>query len=113
VAFATTDDLSNLLFMTSRDTSKYRNILAESRVAILMDNRTNQDSDFRNAIAVTATGKAKEVKGKEKDRLMSLYLAKHTQLVNFANVPGNALVKVKITAYEVATFNDVRIFKPR
>ena len=60
VAFATTDDLRNLLFTTSRDTSKYRNIVAESRVAMLVDSRSYQDSDFRNAIAVTATGKAKE-----------------------------------------------------
>ncbi len=113
VAFATTDDLRDLLFLTSRDTGKYRNVLAESRVAILVDNRTNKDSDFRNAIAVTATGRAKEAKGKDKDRLLGIYLGKHPQLVNFASVPGNALVKVRIAAYEVATFNDVKIFKPR
>jgi general stress protein 26 len=113
VAFATTDDLGNLLFMTSRNTSKYRNILAESRVAILVDSRTNQDSDFRNAVAVTATGKAKEAKGKEKDRLLGIYLAKQPQLADFANAPENALVKVDIENYEVATFHNVRIFKPR
>jgi general stress protein 26 len=113
VAFATTDNLRNLLFTTSRDTSKYRNIVAESRVAILVDSRSNQDSDFRNAIAVTATGKAKEAKGKERDRLLGIYLAKHPQLADFANAAENALVKVDIENYEVATFHNVRIFKPR
>jgi len=113
VAFATTDDLRNLLFTTSRDTSKYRNILAESRVAILVDSRSNQDSDFRKAIAVTATGRAKEAKGKERDRLLGIYLAKHPQLADFSNASENALVKVEIENYEIATFHNVRIFKPR
>jgi general stress protein 26 len=113
VAFAATDDLRNLLFTTSRNTSKYRNIVAESRVAILVDSRSNQDSDFSKAIAVTATGKAKEAKGKERDRLLDIYLAKHPQLADFANVSENALVKVEIDNYEVATFHNVRIFKPR
>ena len=113
VAFATTDDLRNLLFTTARDTSKYRNIVAESRVAILVDSRSNQDSDFRNAIAVTATGRAKEAKGRERDRLLVIYLAKHPQLADFANVSENALVKVEIENYEIATFHNVRIFQPR
>jgi len=113
VAFATTDDLRNLLFTTARDTSKYRNIVAESRVAILVDSRSNQDSDFRNAIAVTATGRAKEAKGKERDRLLVIYLAKYPQLAGFSNASENALVKVEIENYEIATFHNVRIFKPR
>jgi general stress protein 26 len=113
VAFAATDDLRNLLFTTSRNTSKYRNIVAESRVAILLDNRSNKSSDFRKAVAVTATGRAREAKGKERDRLLDIYLAKHPQLVDFTNSSENALVKVGIDNYEVATFHNVRIFKPR
>ena len=113
VAFATTDDLRHLLFTTSRDTSKYRNIVAESRVAILVDSRSNQDSDLLNAIAVTATGKAKESKGNERDRLLGIYLAKHPQLADFANASENTLVKVEIYNYEISTFHNVRIFQPR
>lgn len=113
VAFAATDDLRNLLFTTSRDTSKYRNIVAESRVAILVDNRSNKSSDFRNATAVTATGRAKEAKGKERERLLGIYLAKHPQLADFAKMSENALVKVEIASYEISTFRNVRIFKPR
>jgi nitroimidazol reductase NimA-like FMN-containing flavoprotein (pyridoxamine 5'-phosphate oxidase superfamily) len=113
VAFAAADDLRNLLFTTSRDTSKYRNLIAESRVAILVDSRSNQDSDLLNAIAVTATGKAKEAKGNERDRLLGIYLAKHPQLEDFTNASGNALVKVEIANYEISTFHNVRIFQPR
>lgn len=99
VAFAATDDLRNLLFTTSRNTSKYRNIVAESRVAILVDNRSSKNSDFRKAIAVIPTGRVREAKGKERDRLLDIYLAKHPQLVDFANSSENALVKVEIANY--------------
>ena len=112
VAFAATDDLGNLLFTTSRDTSKYHNIVAESRVAILVDNRSNKSSDFRKAIAVTTTGRASEAKGKERERLLDIYLDKHPELVDFANSSENALVKVEITNHEISTFDNVRTFRP-
>jgi len=112
VAFAATDDLRHLLFMTSRNTSKYHNLMAESRVAILVDSRSNQDSDFRKAIAIAAMGQAKEAKGKQRDHLLGIYLAKHPQLADFANLSQNALVKVEISNYEISTFHSVRIFQP-
>jgi nitroimidazol reductase NimA-like FMN-containing flavoprotein (pyridoxamine 5'-phosphate oxidase superfamily) len=113
VAFAATDDLRHLIFTTSRNTSKYRNLIAESRVAMLVDSRSNQDSDFRKAIAVTAAGKAKEARGKERDRLLGIYLAKHSNLSDFADSPENALVKVAIKYYEISTFHSTNIFRPR
>jgi general stress protein 26 len=113
VAFAATNDLRRLIFITSRNTSKYRNIIAESRVAILVDSRANQDSDLIDAVAVTATGIAEEAKGKEKDRLLDVYIAKHPNLSDFANSPENALVKVAIKDYEISTFNSTSVLKPR
>ena len=113
MAFASTDDLKHLLFTTSRKTVKYRNIVAESRVAILVDSRSNQDSDFLKAVAVTASGIAKEVKGNERDRLLGIYLAKHPNLSDFANSPENALVKVSIKDYEISTFDSTSVLRPR
>jgi nitroimidazol reductase NimA-like FMN-containing flavoprotein (pyridoxamine 5'-phosphate oxidase superfamily) len=112
VAFAATDDLKHLLFATSRDTSKYRNLMTESRVAILVDSRSNQDSDFRNAIAVTARGIAKEAKGNQKARLVEIYLAKHPQLADFVNSAENALIKATINDYVISTFSNVTTLRP-
>jgi hypothetical protein len=58
-------------------------------------------------------GRAKEAKGKGRDRLLGIYLAKHPQLADFANLSNNALVEVEISNYEIATFHNVRIFQPR
>jgi nitroimidazol reductase NimA-like FMN-containing flavoprotein (pyridoxamine 5'-phosphate oxidase superfamily) len=53
VAFAVTDDLKSFVFATPRTTRKYSNIIASSRAALLIDNRSNKMSDFRKAMAVT------------------------------------------------------------
>jgi nitroimidazol reductase NimA-like FMN-containing flavoprotein (pyridoxamine 5'-phosphate oxidase superfamily) len=103
VAFSETDELKHLLFATSRNTHKYANIIRDPRVAMLVDNRSNRDSDFRNAVAVTAIGKAEEIHGLEKDRLAKLYLAKHPYLEEFVSSPDTALFRVRIHDYKVVS----------
>ncbi|NIO06250.1 MAG: pyridoxamine 5'-phosphate oxidase family protein [Proteobacteria bacterium] len=108
VAFAATDDLKYLVFATTRATRKYANLSSESRVAMLIDNRTNQDSDFHNAMAVTAMGTAEEVKDSEKDQLVKRYLAKHPYLEGFVTAPTCALLKVRVDKYYlVSRFQNV------
>lgn len=112
VAFAATDDLKHLLFTTSRNTRKYRNLKENPRVAVLIDNRANRTSDFHRATAVTATGKARESTGSARKRLGEAYLAKHPQLEEFAGSPENALFSVKIDDYVIATFKKVVTLRP-
>ena len=107
VAFAATDDLKRLLFMTPHDTRKYSNIKSESRVSVLIDSRHNLESDFRDAMAVTAMGTAKEVADAERDPLMAIYLAKHSYLSQFARLPGNVMVEVLVESYVLAKFDSV------
>ena len=80
VAFAATDDLRTMLFSTSRSTRKFSNIQDNPLIALLVDNRSNSSADFKDALAVTALGKVKEVHGAEKENLSSIYLAKHPHL---------------------------------
>ena len=60
IAFAEAEDLRSLLFVTSRDTRKYSNTLVNKKVAVLIDNRTNQALDLNNAVAITALGTIEE-----------------------------------------------------
>jgi nitroimidazol reductase NimA-like FMN-containing flavoprotein (pyridoxamine 5'-phosphate oxidase superfamily) len=101
VAFAATDDLKFLLFATARATRKYANITRDPRVALVMDDRTNQKVDFQKAIAVTATGIVEKVKGAEKNHLLKLYLLKHPDLKKFVTSPSCALLRVKVDTYYV------------
>ncbi len=108
VAFMATDDLEDLVFATSRRTRKYRNIASDPRVALLADSRSNQQSDIRNAIVVTALGTAEEAEGADRERLLNLYLAKHPNLAGFVSSPDCALLRVRIDKYYmVSDFQNV------
>ena len=112
VAFAETDDLKQLVFATSRDTRKFSNLVSEPKVALVIDSRSNDDSDFRNAMAITALGPAHEATGGEREQLAGVYLAKHPSLVGFIGSPEVAVCSVEVEDYIVATFNEVTKFRP-
>lgn len=108
VAFAATEDLGTIIFATTRSTRKYSYLSSSPSVALLIDDRTNEASDFRNAMAITATGKAEEIPITEGTRFLQLYLAKHPYLNGFVSSPTCALVKVDVdTYYTVRRFQQV------
>ena len=108
IAFAASDDLKSLYFATARATRKYANIEADARVTVLIDNRSNQDSDFSQAAAVTATGTAQEVMASKRDEVLTIYLAKHPMLKDFVQSPSCALLQINVeTYYLVRRFQNV------
>ena len=92
VAFAVTDDIKSFVFATPRTTRKYSNIIASSRAALLIDNRSNRMSDFRRAMAVTAVGTVRELQKSGKNRLIHLYKEKHSHLKDFIKSPTCAVL---------------------
>ena len=111
MAFAATGDLRDLLFATLRATRKYAHLAADSRAAMLVDNRTNQASDTETGLAVTATGRAVEVGAPEKDRLLRIYLAKHPHLRGFLALPDCALMRLRVDQYYVVShFQEVQVW---
>jgi nitroimidazol reductase NimA-like FMN-containing flavoprotein (pyridoxamine 5'-phosphate oxidase superfamily) len=108
IAFAASEDLKSLYFATTRATRKYANIEADARVTVLIDNRSNQDSDFSQAAAVTATGTAQEVVASKRGEVLAIYLAKHPMLKDFVQSPSCALLQIKVaTYYLVRRFQNV------
>ena len=101
VAFAATSDLKNLVFATTRATRKFANLRSDPRVSMVLDNRSNRVADFRKAVAATALGRAREVRGKVRESLAEMYLAKHPHLKEFVGSPTCALVKMRVELYYV------------
>ena len=99
VDFYAADDARHLFFVTPKTTRKFANLNADSRVAVMINNSTNTDSDFHEAISVTAVGKANERTGTDKEIVLSRYLAKHPYLEDFAKSPTCALVQIKVKSY--------------
>ncbi len=99
IAFAADHDLKRIYFATTRSTRKFANISGDSRVALLIDSRSNQETDFHDAIAVTATGSATECSGTDRERIQAFYLKKHPHLEDFIHSPTCALLEVTIDCY--------------
>jgi nitroimidazol reductase NimA-like FMN-containing flavoprotein (pyridoxamine 5'-phosphate oxidase superfamily) len=104
IAFWAGDDLSRIVFATMRATRKFNYLVKRPEVALLFDNRSNRDIDVSEAMAVTATGSAREL-ADETTRAAAAgeYLAKHPHLASFVNSPGCALVQVDVDVYYVVT----------
>ena len=113
VAFVASEDLSDIFFVTSRTTRKFENLLLNQQVSLLVDNRSNHASDFREAEAVTILGEAREVRETERAACEDMYLTRHPQLSEFMRAPTSALVRVHVSAYyHVTRFQDVHTFRP-
>ena len=103
VAFTASEDLKWLYFATTRSTRKYANLSGDPRVSMLIDNRSNKASDFKRAIAVTATGKAEEVKFDNRETIKAEYLSKHPYLKEFVETPTCAIIRLKVNTYFMVT----------
>jgi nitroimidazol reductase NimA-like FMN-containing flavoprotein (pyridoxamine 5'-phosphate oxidase superfamily) len=113
IAFAATADLKEILFATTRATRKFANLTGDPRVSLLMDNRSNQETDFGEASAVTVLGTAGEVLGPERDGCLHLFLKKHPYLEEFVSAPTCALIRVKVEKFIMVTqFQEVREIYP-
>jgi len=102
VSFAALDS-ARLLFATTRATRKYDNLRADARVALLIDNRQNEEVDFHAAMAATALGKAVELAGAERERGIARYIGKFPYLEDFVRAPSCALFRVDVVRYIVVT----------
>jgi nitroimidazol reductase NimA-like FMN-containing flavoprotein (pyridoxamine 5'-phosphate oxidase superfamily) len=113
MAFAATENLDRLLLATERSSRKFANLTAEPRVALLIDSRSNRDSDLQEALAVTVMGRAEEVDPEEGEGLLQLYVAKHPRLEAFVTSPTCALIHVQVEVYYVASqFQRVTELRP-
>jgi nitroimidazol reductase NimA-like FMN-containing flavoprotein (pyridoxamine 5'-phosphate oxidase superfamily) len=99
VAFATTADLENIIFLTPNTTRKYDHLVNNPKVAILINNSLNQAADIYNAVSVTATGIAKVIESHEKNKLLDTYLKRHPHLKVFSASPTTALIRVSVDRY--------------
>ena len=105
VAFAASDDFRHLVFATSRGTQKYRNILENEKVALLINNSINSQSDFTEALAVTALGTAGELTSDQNQEPVKSYLNRHQSLTDFVKRKDTAVISVLVTDYILARFD--------
>jgi nitroimidazol reductase NimA-like FMN-containing flavoprotein (pyridoxamine 5'-phosphate oxidase superfamily) len=113
MAFAFTLELANIVVATGKSTRKYQNIIQESRVSLLIDNRSNSENDFHAAMAVTVIGKVQPLEPSERSAYEKIYLQRHPYLEKFLASPTTAFVKIAVSRYVlVSHFQDVMEYRP-
>jgi hypothetical protein len=103
VAIAVTPDLRRLYFATPRATRKAANLAGNPQVALLLDNRSNQLTDFTRAAAATMIGTAEELDGPGRTSGLAFYLEHHPYLADFTASPGTVLYLVTVTRISLVT----------
>ena len=101
VAFARRDGIRRMLFATARSTRKYRNLSADPRASMLIDNRDNIPGDFADAAAATAVGVCRELEGAELDDGRRILLDRHPQLSAFVASPSCAVMAFDVEQYNL------------
>ena len=111
VAVAITPDLRQLYFATLRATRKWANLAGNHHVSLLIDNRSNQVTDFSRAAAATILGSAEELSGAELETGLTIFLNRHPHLAEFTASPSCALFRVQIASIDLVTrFQNVMEF---
>jgi len=96
VAYAFSEDLRYIFFATRKHTRKYNNIMKHNHVSILIDSRTNDVTDFKDAVALTVMGKMVNTTPLE---YRELYLNRFPHLRDFIEDPNTTIMTLKIDKY--------------
>ncbi|MFX1264207.1 MAG: pyridoxamine 5'-phosphate oxidase family protein [Promethearchaeota archaeon] len=108
VGFEFTPDLKEVVFATMRDRLKYRQISANPRVSLMVDNRKNTPSDFDATTSVTLIGDAVDTEPPEREKLAEMLVKKNPFLSDFVESPNCAVVRIGIEKmYIVDNFESV------
>jgi uncharacterized pyridoxamine 5'-phosphate oxidase family protein len=98
IAYALSPDKKGIVFATPGKTQKYRNILKNNRVSLLIDTRSNTEKDYMYAESLTILGNAIPVrKGGKWSELAGVLIRKHPGLNKFIHSPETKLIFIKIT----------------
>ncbi len=113
VTYALTADLKKVIFATPKGTSKYRNILNSTHVALLMDNRTQSQQNLLETEVITVIGTAKPVRrGKAWNEFAKVFLGKHPEFESFLASSTTALIAIEvIRCIHVGRFQTISIWE--
>jgi len=113
IAYALTPDMKGVLFTTPKATRKYRNILKNPCVSLLIDTRTNTPEDYMDAESITILGDARTLRrGKKWGELSVIFLKKHPQLKEIIHSPETAFMFITIRkCIHVTKFQSVSVWE--
>lgn len=115
IAFTPLEGLRFLAFATYRSTLKYKSILEDRRVAILIEDREGDATSGEDrSLVLTAIGEAINTPTEDRQAHIMAHLARHPNLEKFLISPDCEFVLVAIHSYQVvSSIDDVRWYRIR
>jgi general stress protein 26 len=114
ISFAETHDLKHIIFATPINTGKFDLIAGDENVAILVDDRSQQQDSINQICALTITGKARILEDEnEMTNWAGLLTKKHPNLTDFVKAPTTAVILVDVVRFlYVSKFQEVWEYDP-
>ena len=103
IAYIHSESLRDIYFITPRYTRKVEAMREDPRVALIVDNRQNVESDFDACIAVTAKGTAEELPRQPRPAFLTWYLKKHPYLEEFVASPTCCYFRIRVQSYTLVS----------
>ena len=103
MAYATDDDCREIYMITQKGTKKYKNLIKNPSVSLLIDTREEQvDSHPLQAKALTIAGLFQEIDDEYKKRLArARLLERHPYLAEFIDQTDTEFICIKATSFLV------------
>jgi nitroimidazol reductase NimA-like FMN-containing flavoprotein (pyridoxamine 5'-phosphate oxidase superfamily) len=101
MAYATDDECSEIYMVTNRDSRKYRNLVQNPTISLLIDTRDEvRDSNRLKAKALTVEGEFQQIEdvGK-KDLVRNRLGAKHPHLEELISHPHSEVFSIRVTSF--------------
>ena len=109
IAITPVEGFRQLIFATYRDTNKYRNLLLNSKVAVLIEIGDSGNPGHDNTFVLTVFGSAKEINIAENEADLNAHLKRHPDLEMFLKSKDCALIRVTLVKFQlVHGIDDVR-----
>lgn len=100
MSYATNNDCCEIYMATLKDTKKYRNLMANPSVSLLIDTRDAGPKGKTRAL--TVTGVVQTIRDDQKlAEIRKTLLKKHPDLKDFFSSPDTQIVVIKATALQL------------
>lgn len=100
MSYATNSDCREIYMATLKDTKKYRNLIANPTVSLLIDTRDASPQGKTRALTVTGVFQAAD-NDKRLKEIRETLIKKHPDLKDFFNNPDARIVIIRITALQL------------
>ncbi len=98
MTYLLSDDRRTLYLVSTRESRKFKNLLANPRVSVLVDSRQHQ-SQGANIVSVTFSGLFKPLADADIPPLKTAFAEKHPELKEILNHPDNLVFAIQLQSY--------------